>query len=162
MSTPRSTASVAGHPMHAMLVPFPIAFFVATLLSDLAFWRTGDAAWVMASVWLLSAGLVIAGLAAVAGAIDVLGEPRFRAMREAWWHAGGNLLVVLIQFVSLLRRVHDGAGAIVPAGLALSAAAVGLLMFTGWMGWQMVYVRHVGVSDVPVHREHIGLRPAND
>jgi len=39
-SNPRSTASIAGHPIHPMLIPFPIAFFIATFVCDLAYWQT--------------------------------------------------------------------------------------------------------------------------
>jgi uncharacterized membrane protein len=39
MTNPRSTASIAGHPIHPMLIPFPVAFFVATLVCDVVFWR---------------------------------------------------------------------------------------------------------------------------
>jgi len=35
----------------------------------------------------------------------------------------------------------------VPTGLILSVVAVGIMLFTGWKGWQMVYRHHVGVSD---------------
>jgi uncharacterized membrane protein len=144
-----------------MLVPFPIAFFVATLLCDLAFWRTGNGGWVMGSVWLLSAGLVLAALAAVVGLIDVIGEPRIRALREVWFHAGGNVLLVLIELFNLIRRANDGAAAILPTGLFLSAVAVGLMLFTGWLGWQMVYRDHVGIADVPDSQGHIGAHHAN-
>ena len=75
-ANPRSTASILGHPIHPMLIPFPIAFFVTTLISDLAFQQTGNPFWATASLWLLGAGLVMAGLAAVVGLIDVLGTPR--------------------------------------------------------------------------------------
>ena len=75
VSNPRSTVSIAGHPIHPMLIPFPIAFFVTTFISDLAFQQTGNPFWAMASLWLLGAGLVMAGLAAVVGLIDVLSEP---------------------------------------------------------------------------------------
>jgi uncharacterized membrane protein len=82
----------AGHPLHPMLIPFPIAFFVFGFLCDLAFWRTGNAFWATAALWLLGTGLVMAALAAVFGLIDFLGEPRIRALNDAWWHAGGNVL----------------------------------------------------------------------
>ena len=81
MPNPRSTASIGGHPIHPMLIPFPIAFFVATLVCDLAFWRSGNGDWPAASLWLLGAGVVMALLAAIAGLIDLLGEPRIRALR---------------------------------------------------------------------------------
>jgi uncharacterized membrane protein len=46
MSNPKSTASIAGHPIHPMLIPFPIAFFVATFVCDLAYWQSPNDAWV--------------------------------------------------------------------------------------------------------------------
>src|SRR5690348_10280527 len=81
-----STAEVAGHPVHPMLVPFPIAFLIGALLSDLAFWGTDDAFWARASAWLIGAGLVGGGLAAVAGLTDFLGNAAVRDLREAWIH----------------------------------------------------------------------------
>jgi uncharacterized membrane protein len=162
MANPRSTASIAGHPIHPMLIPFPIAFFVATLVCDIAFWRGGNAMWVTASIWLLGAGLVMAALAAVAGLIDVLGEPRIRALREVWWHAGGNVLLVLIQAYSWFARYTEGTAAVMPKGLILSVVAVGLMLFTGWMGWQMVYRDHVGVSDLPDPQGNIGAPRMGD
>jgi uncharacterized membrane protein len=94
---PKSAASIAGHPIHPMLIPFPISFFVATFLCDLAFWNTGNPGWVSATLWLLGAGLVMAGLAAIAGLTDVLGDNQIRNLSDAWLHAGGNLLAVLIE-----------------------------------------------------------------
>src|SRR5437868_9247848 len=93
---PHSTAQIAGHPIHPMLIPFPVAFFVATFACDIAFLRTGNADWAMATEWLLGAGLVMAALAAVAGLIDFFGEKKIRNLNDAWWHAGGNVTAVLI------------------------------------------------------------------
>lgn len=162
MANPRSTASIGGHPIHPMLIPFPIAFFVATLVCDIVFWRSGNAGWFTASVWLLGAGLVMAALAAVAGLIDVLGEPRIRALREVWWHAGGNVLLVLIQAWSWYTRYTEGTAAVMPKGLILSLIAVGLMLFTGWMGWQMVYRDHVAVSDLPDPQGRLGTPRMGD
>ena len=63
----RSTAQIAGHPIHPMLIPVPVAFFVSTFVCDVIIWRNGNAGWITASIWLLGAGLVMAALAAVAG-----------------------------------------------------------------------------------------------
>jgi uncharacterized membrane protein len=65
MPNPKSTAQIAGHPIHPMLIPFPIACFVLTLISDLGFWRTSNDFWASASLWLLGIGLIMAALAAV-------------------------------------------------------------------------------------------------
>jgi uncharacterized membrane protein len=144
---PKSTASIAGHPLHPMLIPFPIAFLVAAFVSDLAFWRTGNAFWATASLWLLGAGLVMAALAAAVGLIDVLGEPRIRALNDAWWHAGGNVVAVLIALYHLYLRYTSGDAAIVPTGLILSLIVVLLLLFNGWKGWNLVYRYRVGVAE---------------
>ena len=66
MPNPKSTAQIAGHPIHPMLIPFPIAFFVSTFVADLIYWQTGSAAWATATVWLLGAGLI--GMACAGGA----------------------------------------------------------------------------------------------
>lgn len=146
---PRSTASIAGHPIHPMLIPFPIAFFVATFACDLAFWVTGASGWYDASLWLLGAGLIMAALAAAAGLTDFLGDPQIRALTTAWWHAGGNVLAVVIEIVNFFWRYSAGATAVLPTGLILSAVVVGIVLFTGWKGWELVYRARVGVSDAP-------------
>jgi uncharacterized membrane protein len=147
LRNPQSTAKIAGHPIHPMLIPFPIAFFVTTFVCDVAFWRTGNAAWATASLWLLGAGLVMAALAALAGLTDFLGEQRIRDLSDAWWHAGGNVLAVLIELYNFYTRYAHGSAAVVPTGLVLSLIVVLILLFTGWKGWEMVYRHRVGVAD---------------
>jgi uncharacterized membrane protein len=147
MTNPLSTASIAGHPIHPMLIPFPVTFFVATLVCDVVFWRNGNTNIATSATWLLGAGLVMAGLAAFAGLIDVLGDQRIRALNDAWLHAGGNVFIVLIELYNWYARYTDGNQAIVPTGLVLSAVAVAGLLFTGWKGWEMVYRHRVGVAD---------------
>lgn len=159
MSNPKSAASIAGHPIHPMLIPFPIAFFVATFVCDLAYWQSSNDGWATASLWLLGAGLVMAALAAVAGLTDVLAEPRIRALNDAWWHAGGNVLVVLIELYNFYARYSEGSSAIVPKGLVLSLVVVCILLFTGWKGWEMVYRYRVGVADVDDSRSASTAQP---
>src|SRR5688572_546384 len=93
---PRSTAQIAGHPIHPMLIPFPIAFLVATFVADLIFWRTGNPGWATASLWLLGAALIMAALAALAGLTDFLGDSRIRDLSTAWFHMVGNVVAVLL------------------------------------------------------------------
>jgi uncharacterized membrane protein len=91
----------------------------------------------------------MAALAALAGLTDVVGEPRIRALYDVWWHAGGNVVVVLIQLYNWWIRYSAGTPAVVPEGLVLSLIVVCLLVFTGWKGWEMVYRARVGVADEP-------------
>ena len=147
MANPRSTAQIAGHPIHPMLIPFPIACFVLTLACDLAFWRTSNDFWASASLWLLGIGLIMAALAAVMGLIDVMGDDQIRNLSDAWLHAGGNVVVVLIELYNWYSRYEHGATFVIPTGLILSLIVTLILLFTGWKGWEMVYRHRVGVID---------------
>lgn len=145
---PRSTAKVAGHPLHPMIVPFPIAFLVSALATDIAYLNTADAGWAQASLWMLGAGISMALLAAALGLTDFLAEPRIRTHRAAWLHMIGNVIAVAVAAVNFyLRATIDAAAAIAPAGVTLSAAVVLILLFTGWMGWELVYRHRTGVAD---------------
>jgi uncharacterized membrane protein len=144
---PQSTAQIAGHPLHPMLIPFPVAFLVATLVCDLIFWRTGNAAWSSASLYLLGAALLMAALAAVAGLIDFFGDQRVRDLSDAWHHMIGNVLAVLLSLWNWYRRYENGDPAVIPTGLVISLVVVLILLYTGWKGWEMVYKHRVGVSD---------------
>ncbi|HET7849827.1 MAG TPA: DUF2231 domain-containing protein [Pseudolabrys sp.] len=147
MINPKSTAQIAGHPIHPMLIPFPIAFFVSTFVCDIAFWITGATIWATATLWLLGAGLIIAALAAVMGLIDVFGDAQIRNLTDAWLHAGGNIVAVLIEIYNWYSRYAYGNSAIIPGGLIMSLIVVLILLFTGWKGWEMVYRHRVGVAD---------------
>lgn len=145
-SNPRSTASIGGHPIHPMLVPFPIASLVGALVTDVVNSRTGDPMWAQFSFWLLAAGIATALLAAVFGFIDLLGEPRIRALRVAWFHMLGNLTAVVLSAINLYLRLGDHA--FVPfGGPVLSLIVVLLLVLNGWMGGHMIYVHRVAVAD---------------
>jgi uncharacterized membrane protein len=88
----------------------------------------------------------MAGLAAVVGLVDVFGDQQVRQLSTTWWHAGANVLVVLVQIYNLFIRYQDGAAAIVPNGLTLSLIAVLLLIFSGWKGGDLVFRGRIGVA----------------
>jgi uncharacterized membrane protein len=142
-----STAEIAGHPIHAMLVPFPIAFFVGAFVTDLVYWRAPDVMWETFSVWLITAGLVMAGFAAVASLIDFASHRTIRSLKPAWPHVLGNVLAIALSLVNAFVHSRDGYTAVVPEGVILSGVVVLILLFTGWMGWEMVYRHRVGVAN---------------
>ena len=157
---PKTTAAIGDHPLHPMIIPFPVAFLVGAPIADLAFIGTGDNFWARAAMWLIGAGIVMALVAAAAGFTDFFSEPRIRRLNDAWYHMVGNLAAVVLALVNFYLRYAQGAeAAIKPWGVVLSLIVVGILLFTGWKGWQLVYQHHVGVSDGapemdvgPVHR----------
>lgn len=147
MPNPESTAQIAGHPIHPMLVPFPIAFFVATLGCDLAYWWTGNPSWTTAALWLLGAGIVTAVFAALTGVLDFAGDKRIRDISDAWHHAIGNVIAVTLAIASWIWRYTHDASAVVPVGLTLSVVIALLLLFTGWKGGELVFRHRVAVQD---------------
>ena len=141
------TLKVAKHPLHPMLVPFPIVCFVGTFLSDLAYWQTMDMMWADLSAWLVTIGVVLGVLAAIAGLIDFLGNRLIREQRPAWPHVLGNAVVLVLSFINALVHSRDAWTSVVPTGLILSAVTVLVLLFTGWMGWSLVYRHRAGIVE---------------
>lgn len=144
-ANPRSTASIAGHPIHPMLVPVPIVCFVGTFITDIIYAFTAEMQWANMSAWLLTFGLIVSVFVVIAGLIDFLSERRIRALRSAWIHGVGNALVLILSLVNVFIHSRDAYTSVVPTGLTLSAIVVVILLVTGWNGWEMVYRHRVGV-----------------
>jgi uncharacterized membrane protein len=142
---PRSTVSLRGHPLHAMLVPIPVVCFVGTLVTDIVYWKSAAMLWADISAWLLVVGLVVSLFAATAGLIDFLGDRRIRELRAGWIHGLGNIAALVLSFFNALIHTRDAYTSVVPSGLILSALVVAILLVTGWNGWTMVYRHGVGV-----------------
>jgi uncharacterized membrane protein len=143
---PQSIASIGAHPIHPMLVPFPIVCFAGAFVTDLVYWRSMSFIWETFSVWLLTAGLIMAAFAAIVGLIDFSANRRIREFRPAWYHLFGNALVIVLSIINVFVHSRDGYTAVVPTGLILSGAVVLILMVTAWMGREMVYRDRVGVA----------------
>ena len=146
---PVSSANLMGHPLHPILITLPIGLFIGTLVLDLAYWGTANAAFATAGIWVLGAGLIGAALAAVAVLIDFIGDGRIRNISDAWQHAIGNVILVLVQLFSFYQRYRYGASAVVPLGLSLSLVATAIMLFTGWKGGELVFRHRVAVYDEP-------------
>jgi uncharacterized membrane protein len=140
-----STAAIAGHPIHPLLVPVPIGLLTGALVSDLLYAATRDAFWARASLAMTAGGVVGGLVSAVAGATDFFTKPAIRSHRIAWLHAGGNLAVVALGTTSAALRSRDPAKAVLPAGLLMSLTAATVLLGTGWLGGELVYRERVGV-----------------
>ncbi len=142
----RSTARIAGHPIHPMLVPFPIVCFIGALLTDIAYASTAEMMWANFSAWLLAVGLVMGVFAAIAGMIDFASNERVREQGPAWAHMLGNIGVLVLALFNNFVHSRDAWTSVVPTGLVLSAATVALMLVTGWLGASLVYRHRVGVA----------------
>jgi uncharacterized membrane protein len=143
-----SRAKILGHPIHQMLIPFPLGVLGMSVVFDLiALARDRHVPLFTAAYYMIAAGIVSGLLAAVFGAIDFLAiPPNTRAKRVGAMHGIGNVIVVVLFAASwLLRRDQPGD----PGGLAiaLSLAAFGLAGITGWLGGELVDRLSVGVDD---------------
>jgi uncharacterized membrane protein len=125
-----------------MLVPFPVACFAGALVTDIVYWRSADVMWETFSDWLVTVGMVMAGVAIIAFVIDVVGGKRIRTL--AWPHAVGYVLALLLSLVNAFVHSRDGYTAIVPTGLTLSALVVVILLVTGWAGSALVHRGRTG------------------
>ena len=151
-------ARIAGHPLHPMLIAFPVALYVATVVSLIAHVSTHDIFWYRAALWANVAGVVMAAVAAVPGLIDLLGLPRrSRPRSTAIRHAAFNVLALAL-FVTSAVLLWRGAGDTfnpangpyeldVTAPLALGILGVLSTIAAGWLGWTLVQTHHVGVKD---------------
>lgn len=146
---PRSTARIGRHPIHPMLVPFPIVFFVSAFVTDLLFVNGHGSVWASASYWLLIAGLIGGALAAVAGLVDFLGDARIRSLGAAKAHFAGNVTAVVLEAINAYLRSGDPAVVVAGSGIILSGVVVVILLITGWLGGELVYRHGVGVDRVP-------------
>src|SRR6476661_2172664 len=141
---PRSTARIGGHPIHPMLIPFPIVCFILTFVCDI-FYVRGNTGLAGASNWLLIIGLVMAALAAVAGLTDFLGDKRIQGS-DAIKHALANVTAVVLELVNLFLRLKNP-DSIASTCVYLSLVVVVILAYSGWKGGTLVYKHGIGVND---------------
>ena len=141
----RSTAALAGHPIHPALVPVPIGLIVGTALSDFAHALTGERFFARASRFLLAAGILSGLTAALPGIVDF---STIRAARSSTGvaHATGNVTIIALSILSLVLRSTDGNRGRVPGpARALSLVAAAMLAVTGWLGGELTFRQRIGV-----------------
>jgi uncharacterized membrane protein len=145
MKTP---ASIAGHPIHPMLVPIAIGGFVLSFAFDLICLATGQGSpWNTLAYYTMIGGIIGALAAAVPGFIDLLSLPAGYTKSVALKHMGINLTVVVIYVINAWLRHGDPQNLKVP--MILSLVTVGLLLVSGWLGGKMVFEAGVGVDTGP-------------
>jgi uncharacterized membrane protein len=141
---PRSTARIGGHPIHPMLIPFPIVCFILTFACDVGYIE-GHTGLARTSNWLLIVGLGFAALAALAGLTDFFGDKRIQGS-DAIKHMLANVLAVVIELVNLLLRLNNP-DFIASTGVYLSGVVVLILLYSGWKGGELVFRHGIGVHD---------------
>ena len=142
-----SRAKLLGHPIHQMLIVFPLGLLAMAVIFDVIALAFGEGYWSEIAYWMIAAGVVTGLVAAPFGFIDWLAIPSgTRAKRIGAVHGIGNVLVVLMFAASWWMRTGS-VTAPPTVALALSFAAGGTALFTGWLGGELVNRLAVGVDD---------------
>lgn len=142
-----SKISLFGHPLHPVLIHFPVAALLGLVATDIAWLLTNDYFWARASLWLVGVGTAGGVLSSTAGLLDMVLVRQIRRLVIAWCHA--VLAVMLLSLASLnwmLRFSTAADAAIMPWGVYLSALTALLIAATGFLGGQLVYEYAVGVD----------------
>ena len=140
-------AKLAGHPIHQMLIVFPLGLLATSVIFDGIYLMTGNGRWADVAFWMISSGVIGGLVAAGFGLIDFLAIPKgTRAKRIGAMHGIGNVIVVALFSISWLIR-RDVPTLPEASAIALSFFGVGLAVVTGWLGGELVDRLSVGVDD---------------
>ncbi|HLY89874.1 MAG TPA: DUF2231 domain-containing protein [Acetobacteraceae bacterium] len=120
--------------VHPPLVAMAAALLIAPLATDLFYWQTQLFQWNNFSIWLLTAGLILAAVAGLALLLDVA---RRRLPSVAWGRFGGFTAAAALGVLNAFIHSRDAYTAVVPDGLQLSAAITVVLVSLGWRGWSL-------------------------
>jgi uncharacterized membrane protein len=142
-----SMTKVAGHPVHPMLVAFPIGLLLTALIFDIIYLVSREPRWAEVSWYMIAAGVIGGLAAAIPGLIDWFAiPPATRAKRLGLFHAVGNVVLLGLFFLSWLLR-SDAPGAPPTAAIVAEFLGAGLMAVTGWLGGELVNRLGVGVDD---------------
>jgi uncharacterized membrane protein len=144
-----SKAKLLGHPIHPMLVVFPLGLLSLAVLFDALYLALGNDELAVVAFWNITAGLIGGLAAALFGLVDWLAIPGgTRAKRVGAWHGLGNAVVVLLFVVSWSLRLNQPVYGADVLPFVLGLVAVGIALITAWLGGELVYRLRVGVDDI--------------
>src|SRR5215212_7330472 len=146
-----SPASIGGHPIHPMIIPFPIALWAFSLVADVIYLWRGNPVWRdWVAFYALLGGIIGAALAAVFGIIDWLSIKDREVKKVADWHARLNVIALLVFAAGFYLRTTGGAslvGGSYTIPVLLSVVGVILITVSGWLGGELVYRHGVAVDE---------------
>ncbi len=146
----RTPASIKNHPVHPMIVPFPIALWGFSLASDLFYWKTRRKAWLAIADATMQAGIIGGASAAIPGFIDFLSISKPHVKKTAWFHFLLNAGALTSYTANMLLRKGKKATSRRRKAAVLSGITMAVLAVSGWLGGSLVYEHHVGVTASPI------------
>ena len=141
-----SVVAVAGHPIHAMSVAFPIALVISTLGCDLFFWWTADPFWARAALWASGFAFFFGLIAGLSGTAELLLVEGIRRRAASWTHAVAAVVLLSIAGTNWGYRLTEGhVEAVLPVGVLLSVLASIFVGLAGWHGGKLVFDHGIGL-----------------
>jgi uncharacterized membrane protein len=148
-----SKIKIAGHPVHPMLIAFPVACYVGTLVGFAVYAANGHPFWLNLAIALNIVGVITAAFAALPGLVDwALGIPRDSAAKKTGLiHAGLNVtaLGLFLADVAVYGGNWNGPAVSATLGVVLAAIGVAATAAAGFFGWSLVQDYHVGIRLAP-------------
>jgi len=141
-----SRMSIAGHPIHPMLIHFPVAALLGLVGTDVAYIYTHDFFWARAGLWLVGIGVMGGAISALMGLVDLLLVKQIRGMITAWSHAILAVMMLSIASFNWQLRLNDIVIHIRPLGIYISLLTAVLISLTSILGGRLVYEFGVGVD----------------
>ena len=143
----KSKASIAGHPVHPILIPFPLALWVTSFAADVLFYFVRHPTLLVISKFLLAAGCLGGVAAAIPGIIDWLAIKNDDVKKVANWHARLNVIALIVFAISFFLRLSSYSeivGRKLTIPFLLSLVGVILIAISGWLGGELVFRFGVG------------------
>jgi uncharacterized membrane protein len=141
-----SRAAIAGHPVHPMLIHFPVAALMALVATDAAYVYGGDPFWARAGLWLAGVGALGGWGASIAGLVDLLSVAQIRRLITAWGHALIAVMMLALATLNWRLRLGDDPGQyVMPWGLGMSLLTAAFIALAAYLGGRLVYENAVGV-----------------
>ena len=143
-----SAVALVGHPLHVMMVHFPVAFVFATLGIDVLYWWSGDGFWLRAGIWSAGTAFWTGVGASIVGTGELLLVRGIRLHEASWSHAIAAMTLVAIAGASWGLRLTDPVS-VLPHGLVLSVLGSVMVGFAGWHGGKLVFDHGIGILVSP-------------
>lgn len=141
-----SKMAIRGHPLHPMLIHFPVAALMGLVATDLAYIFSADYFWARAGLWLAGIGALGGWISGLAGLVDLTTVARIRRLITAWCHAILAVMLLSLATFNWLLRVDAPDIRILPWGVYISLLTALLIAITGIFGGILVYEYAVGVD----------------
>jgi uncharacterized membrane protein len=144
-----SIVAVAGHPIHAVLVHFPIAFVIGTLGCDVLYVWSGDTFWPRAALWASGIAFWFGVLASLAGTAELLLVTGIRIRAMSWTHGIAAMTLLSMAGMNWGLRIEDHVAAVLPLGLITSLLASIFTGLAGYHGGKLVFHHGMGIMISP-------------